>query len=210
LYFTLASVFSGLGITGQAAGISGRRSTDGGSQILLSGSISEIGGGQYVANLFDWDTSGNYIGYLFTASGTLPVSFSVTTVDAFSGSFYFNSGAVTLNASGQLSGQLVGFFSGQQVNVYSGQISGYQVNTLQNFDKSGYWLNASGLDPITVESGINFRQAQAIIMGAEAGMVSGAGTTLFSIGNMSGILRIVSIVDQSGNRASPLILTPPQ
>jgi hypothetical protein len=81
-------------------------------------------------------------------------------------------------------------------------------NVYINNDKSGYALSASGLDPIQVESGFNMRQAVALVFAAECGMVSGAGTTLFNIGNMSGQSRIISIVDQSGNRSAPLVLTP--
>jgi hypothetical protein len=420
LYFGLMNTNSGLGITGAAANISGRRSTDAASFIVLSGPISEIGAGLYAAGLFDIDCSGNSVGYLFTASGvaatiysTFPVvsglpsipqsgtnvniysgqlsgySVSVSSgqnVNVFSGQlsgqeananlikwlgvapnallssgrvdaafnvrtgvarsgtsttiqldagaptgtsgiydnesvtlvggtgqgqtrsirFYspsgictvfpawatapdgtsiftispygwsasggvnlasgsINSGVITsgvfVNAtaqigSGALSGQLVGLLSGQQtqvwsgtqVNLFSGQLSGFQVNllsgniiallsgqlsgqvlaifsgqnvlvssgqlsgqnvnTLVNFDKSGYWLNASGLDPIQVESGLNFRQAQTTILAANAGRLSGAGTTSVQIGNASGVLRITGAVDLSGNRTG-ITLAPP-
>ena len=68
LYWNLVSSISGTPVTGQSTGVSGRVSADGGAQAVIAGTISEIGGGQYVANLFTNDTSGNNLGFLFTAS----------------------------------------------------------------------------------------------------------------------------------------------
>jgi hypothetical protein len=172
VYFTLTSVFSGNVQAGVAAAVSGRKALDGAAQALLSGSISEVGGGQYRANLFDFDTDGNCIGFLFTASGCSPVNFSVTTDGNTSGRVWLSSGqAVSLNSgqsvlvySGQLSGQpvsllsgqIVSLYSGQSVLVYSGQLSGQPVSLLSGrswiasgspvaiLDKSGYALSSGG------------------------------------------------------------------
>lgn len=96
--------------------------------IVLSGNIIELGGGSYRANLFDWDCSGDQCGYLFTASGCVPVQYQFDMTDGISsGRLYLSSGQNT---------SLSGIFgtaslnSGQSVLVYSGQLSGQQVNLL--------------------------------------------------------------------------------
>ena len=70
LYFSLVSAISGNIVTGASGAISGRRSLDGGALSLLSGFVTELssGQGQYVANLFAEDVTGNCIGFLFTAA----------------------------------------------------------------------------------------------------------------------------------------------
>lgn len=78
-----------------------------------------------------------------------------------------------------------------------------------NSDKTGYALSSSGVDAITVETGLNLRQAVAITVAAEAGKVSGAGTGTISItGAGVNTTRIVATVDASGDRTA-LTLTPP-
>lgn len=129
LYFTLASLVSGTPITSGAGGVSGRRSIDGGVQTLISGTVGEIGGGQYVARLYDFDTDGNQIGFLFTASGAVTVNYTVTTDGLASGMVFLASGqGVSL-----YSGSQVAVVSGTQVNVFSGQVypnSGLAVGLL--------------------------------------------------------------------------------
>lgn len=311
VYFDLVSAISGNAVTGASGSISGRKATDDVSgMIVLSGNIIELGGGMYRANLYDFDTSGLYIGYYFTASGCVPRSFSIVTVDSTSGRLFLSSGqAVSVNSgqlsgqqvnllsgnqtqvwsgtqvnvfsgqlsgqavnllsgnqtqvwsgtfvnvfsgqlsgqpmtapasgtvylasghqaalysgqsalvySGQLSGQLVnllsgnqvGVWSGTQVNLFSGQLSGQQVTARTVNDKSGYTLHSSGLDPILIESGLNARQALAIIGASVAGRLSGAGTAnlAFDAMGVSGELRIAATVTSSGNR-TVVTLTPP-
>ena len=54
VYFTLVSSLSGNAVTGSSGSISGRKSLDGLSgMIVLSGNIIELGGGSYRANLYD-------------------------------------------------------------------------------------------------------------------------------------------------------------
>jgi hypothetical protein len=79
-----------------------------------------------------------------------------------------------------------------------------------NNDKTGYTLAASGLDPITVESGVNFRQAQAVILAASCGDLSGANTTTITIkaGNNPGVTRITAPVDTSGDRTGVTLNLP--
>ncbi len=293
LYFDLVSAISGNAVTGASGVISGRKATDDVSgMILLSGNIIELGGGMYRANLYDFDTSGLFIGYLFTASGCVPRSFSVVTIDSTSGRLFLSSGqatslnsgqevlvysgqlsgqrvnllsgnqtqvwsgtfvnvfsgqlsgqqvtaaapasgttflasgqAVSLNSgqftlpySGQLSGQQVnllsgnqvGVLSGTQVNLFSGSLSGQQVTARTVSDKSGYTLHSSGLDTVLVESGLNARQALAIMGASVAGRLQGAGTANLSFDAMgvSGEIRISGTVTSSGNRTIVAINPP--
>lgn len=401
LYFNLVSALSGNPVTGQVTGISGRLSIDGAAQAVIAGTLGETGGGQYQANLFAADVNGNNLGFLFTASGCVPVSFTVVTQQNVSGRIFAASGVnatvsiasisgvnpasgafvtvlpanlsgviansglfvtvpkatisgviansglfttvlpenlsgvvtnsgltvtviketisgviansglfvtvlpanlsgmvvnsglfvtvlptnlsgvvansglfvtvpietisgtipasggfvtvpkatlsgvvansglftvattisgttflasgsavnllsgnVTSPYSGSLSGQFVNAFSGafgtaslnsgQQTLLYSGQLSGQQVTARTVTDKSGYILSNSGLDLVNVESGMNFRQAQAVIAAAAGGQLSGAGTATINIdgANVSGTTRITASVNASGNRTA--------
>ena len=88
--------------------------------------------------------------------------------------------------------------SGLFANIPSETLSG--VNVIA--DKFGYFLANIGLDLIQVESGLNFRQAQAIIAAAAAGKLSGAGTNTIRIdgAGVPGTQRILATVMESGNR----------
>jgi hypothetical protein len=78
-----------------------------------------------------------------------------------------------------------------------------------NNDKTGYSLSPAGLDPITVESGVNARQALSPILAAAAGNLSGAGTGTIVIkgGNVS-TTRITATSDSSGNRTNVILALP--
>jgi hypothetical protein len=74
--------------------------------------------------------------------------------------------------------------------------------------KSGYSLAASGLDAVTIEAGLNARQALSVIAASGAGVVSGAGTgTLVFRGAGVATTRITAAAS-SGNRTS-ITLNPP-
>jgi hypothetical protein len=76
-------------------------------------------------------------------------------------------------------------------------------------DKSGYALASAGLDAITVESGINVRQALSPILAASAGVVTGAGTGTIVIQGANGSTsRIVATTDNAGNRLSVVLSLP--
>lgn len=110
LYFCLVSTASGLPVAGASGVISGRKSLDGLSgMIVLSGNIIELGGGSYRANLYDHDTNGDCAGYLFTASGCAPVQYSMVTQGGMSGSFHLGSGAYAVDIP---QGVLAADFSG--------------------------------------------------------------------------------------------------
>jgi len=134
--------------------------------------------------------------------------------------------------SGQLSGQAVNILSGNSVSVWSGTsylasgsifmltfasgvVGGGSGNLPsawgasgavvigKDMDKSGMTLSASGMDTITIEAGMNMRQAMSIVSAANAGRFSGAGTTTVLIdgANASGTNRITATVNQSGDRS---------
>jgi len=71
-------------------------------------------------------------------------------------------------------------------------------------------LQSDGLDQIVVETGINARQALAVIASALAGVLSGAGTTAVTIeaANNPGTTRITANVTLLGDRVT-VVLTPP-
>jgi hypothetical protein len=157
LYFGVVSSLSGNAVTGVASDISGRRSIDGGGQAVIDGSISEVGGGQYRANLFAEDTNGNSVGYLFTTSGGVPVSFSIFTLGEASGRVHLAPNQEVNVNSGNLSGQQIELFSGNVVTV----LSGSRVNT---------W-NAGNID--TARSGNSSLLQLATTAPAQSGVLVG-------------------------------------
>ena len=163
LYFDLVSVLSGFAVTGFSGAISGRKAVDGGTMVLLSGNIVEDGGGLYHVNLFDWDTSGRNIGYLLTASGCVPRSFSVVTTLAASGRINPASGANVVVPPASLSGVVAN--SGLTVTVPIASISGnFSVVTVLSGTLSG--------QPVTLLSGLSYT-ASGIFATATATVASG-------------------------------------
>jgi hypothetical protein len=79
-----------------------------------------------------------------------------------------------------------------------------------NSDKAGYSLATAGLDTVHVETGLNARQALAIIASACAGVLSGASGTAIAIAaaGVPATNRIAATVDGDGNRTA-VTLTPP-
>lgn len=76
-------------------------------------------------------------------------------------------------------------------------------------DKTGMILASGGLDSISIESGINARQALSPILAACAGSLSGAGTGTIVI-KAGGVdtTRITATTDSSGNRSSVSLSLP--
>jgi hypothetical protein len=69
--------------------------------------------------------------------------------------------------------------------------------------RTGFKLASDGLDSVVVETGINARQALSPILGACAGVLSGAATNTITIkGGNSATDRITATVDSSGNRSA--------
>jgi hypothetical protein len=83
LYFEAVNASTGAAMTGLTiASFTKKRSIDGGAQADCTGTISEVGTGQYVLALSQADINGNNIGFSFGYSGMVPVSFCVLTTAA--------------------------------------------------------------------------------------------------------------------------------
>jgi hypothetical protein len=79
-----------------------------------------------------------------------------------------------------------------------------------NVDKTGYKLASDGMDQVTIEAGINARQALSLIGAACAGVATGLDTTTvtFAAMGLPSVPRINSSVNFLGNRLA-ITLTPP-
>lgn len=75
--------------------------------------------------------------------------------------------------------------------------------------RTGFKLASDGLDAITVETGVNLRQAASVILASTAGVLSGAATSTVTIkgGNVS-TTRITAQCDTDGNRTSVTLAIP--
>lgn len=80
VFFGLVNASTGAAITG--ATVTAQRAIDGAAQAAITGTITEIGGGQYRADLSQADTNGDFIGLLFTATNAMPVSRFARTTNA--------------------------------------------------------------------------------------------------------------------------------
>ena len=70
-------------------------------------------------------------------------------------------------------------------------------------------LASAGLDNVVVESGLNARQAMAVMASAMGGVLSGSGTATVTIkGAGVGTTRITATVDSQSNRTA-VVLNPP-
>ncbi len=82
LYFSMINASTGAAMTGLSGSITKRRNIDG-TNAAATGTITEPNNdGQYQMALSQADTDGNDIGYYFTATGAIPVSFTVLTTAA--------------------------------------------------------------------------------------------------------------------------------
>lgn len=184
LGFNMISALSGTALTGLASLISGWKSVDGGSQQGISGTISEIGFGQYVANLYDWDTSGRIISYLFTgASGAIPVEKTVITTWNVSGALIPASGASVVSTP------------------YSGSLSGQPITLLSglSYIASGIWPASGASVNTTVASGSLYLASGSIFRTTFAsGVVGGGSGNLPSAWGGSGAVTVGQDLDKSG------------
>ena len=84
-----------------------------------------------------------------------------------------------------------------------------RVTVGSNQDKAGYLLASGGLDAITVEAGVNVRQALSPILASAAGVLAGAGTgTVIIKGGNTSVTRITASTDNAGNRSSVTLSLP--
>jgi hypothetical protein len=125
LYVVAVKTADGTALTG--ATISGFRSIDGAAQAAITGTITELANGQYKVALSQADTNGNNIGFLFTASGMIPVGFVVITTAADpTDSVRFGLSALPAAAAGANGGLPTGDANGRvgvQVGTGTGQIN---------------------------------------------------------------------------------------
>lgn len=159
LFFDLVSVLSGYSVTGFSGAISGRKLIDSNPMALLSGNIIEVSGGMYRANLYDFDTDGNNIGYFFTASGCVPRSFNVITDRSLSGRIYLAPGSI----------------SGTNVIVPVANLSG----VVPNIVSGTVFLGSGSIGSGTINSGV-FVTATASV--ASGGVYLASGHFLFGSG----------------------------
>ncbi len=95
-------------------------------------------------------------------------------------------------------------FAGGAVSSVTGPVT---VGT--NNDKAGYSLASSGLDAITIETGVNARQALSPILAASAGVLIGAGTgTIVIKGGNTALTRVTATTDNAGNRTAVVLSLP--
>lgn len=80
IYVAMVNATTGAAIT--SATVTAVRSIDGASQGAATGSMVEDGNGQYHLSASQADMNGNNIGFLFTATGAVPVSICVVTTAA--------------------------------------------------------------------------------------------------------------------------------
>ncbi len=85
LPFALVNATTGAALTGATCTV--KRCIDGGDQADATGSVTEKAGGQYDLALSQADVNGNQIGILITASGAIPVHFTLVTEDSVATSF---------------------------------------------------------------------------------------------------------------------------
>ena len=107
--------------------------------------------------------------------------------------------------SGYVGGDVLNVTVAATVNTVPGKAA---VDT-QLIEGRGVALLAAGLDAVTIESGLNARQALAIATAAVAGKLTGAAgpTTTISAAGVPGTTRISADVDSTGRTS--VTLTPP-
>ena len=183
LYFSLVSVFSGNAVTGASGSISGRKCIDGASMALLSGNVVEDAGGMYHANLYDWDTSGKNIGYLFSSSGCALVSFMAVTTGGTSGYLYPASG-INVNATATVSSGSLYLASGSLFkNTFASGVLGTSGGLPTAWGNSGATTVGQDLD----KSGITVGAlVSGILSGQLVTLVSGQSYTASGIWPASG------------------------
>lgn len=114
-------------------------------------------------------------------------------------------GAYALNTDGSGNVKVSNGTGANQISLSSGAVT---VGT--NNDKTGYALSSAGLDSIVIESGMNARQALAVIASASAGVLDGAATTTVTIAaaGVPATNRISATVDSNGNRSAVTLALP--
>lgn len=221
LYFCLVGMNGSGAIIGASGLVSGRKSLDNLSgMIVLSGNIIELGGGSYRANLYDFDTNGNYAGYLFTSSGAAPVQYSLATVGGISGFLWIASGQSVLTYSGQLSGQPITLLSGLSytasginATVPPSSISGVVANSglfvTATVGSGSLYLASGSIFPFTFSSGTIGTSGNLPTSWGNSGQVLAASgsTVVIPSTTLSGVFANVPIGSISGVIANSGLFT---
>lgn len=180
--------------------------------------------GKIPATLASTDVTGNVAADVQTIKTQTVTCAAGVTVGAYVGNA---TAALAVDASGRVDvGKLLGAAS-QGAAGYVGidwskvtnpastvGLTGTTISTTQVVasvtTKTGYGLASDGLDAITVETGVNARQALAINAAALAGVLAGAAGTTVTIAaaNNSGTNRITATVDSNGNRSAVTLNLP--
>jgi hypothetical protein len=234
--FAAIAISSGETMTG-TTGFAAYRVLDGGAQASATGSVADKGNGQYWFALSQADTNANEGSYLFTMTGMIAVektlvftacdpttasNFGITNIDAtVSSRSTYAGGAVAsvTGAVGSVTGSVgsvtgaVGSVTGNVGGNVAGSVASVTdpVTVGTNNDKTAYELDSAGLDQVVAETGINARQALALILDAVASVLSGAtgGASTITIKNpANSATRISATVDANGNRTA-VTLNPP-
>jgi len=80
VFFVLINATTGAGLTG--ATVTVNRGIDGGAQAAATGTVTELGLGQYRFDPSQADTNGDHVGYIFTATNAIPVNANFVTTNA--------------------------------------------------------------------------------------------------------------------------------
>lgn len=132
IYFCLVNASTGAAMTG--ATVAGHLSADGGSQTSVTGIIVEDGLGQYHLFASIGDMSWNNIGFLFTATGAIPVHICIATTAADpSDAVRFGLTALPAVASGSAGAIPTTGTGANQISVASGKVAAVTCDTLTTY-----------------------------------------------------------------------------
>lgn len=171
---------------------------------------SQFTDGHYAVTVHDLRASNSVVAELATTmrNGDDLPSFPVTPVDPWSVTV---PGTYANGTAGAILGQNLDAKVSTRSTYAGGVVAGVSTPVIVGAigDKTGFSLAPSGLDAITVENGVNARQALAPILAASAGVVAGAGTGVVVIkGGNASITRITATTDNAGNRSSVTLSLP--
>jgi hypothetical protein len=120
VFFALVDVNTGGALTG--ATVTARRGLDAAAQAAATGTITELGNGQYRFDPSAADTDADYVGYLFTATGAIPVGANfVTRADAYGTA---DSGSTTTMVDAARTEADTDYWKGDAIRFTSGTLMG--------------------------------------------------------------------------------------
>jgi len=193
LGFCLVNASDGSALTG--ATVTAVRSIDGGAQAAATGTVSELGGGQYVLALSQADTNGNDISFMFTATNAVPVEKTIVTT---------NSGNLGIEAA-VLADAVAHGGATATLTMNTWTVSGAftAANNSNDIDlgTAERALIAAAVMASTVETGISLTQAVQIIGATTAGKSTGGPANPIFVGLDGSTTRVSGTADADGNRS---------